>query len=80
MDTGYELSASDVSDLLRVTSPLYRKRVARLLRATIRKAGEGFHYMDESGADISFAEIYRRSQADAGVQRNIYNIWCYYMR
>ncbi len=80
MNAAYKLTVNDITDLLRVASPWHRRQVARLVKATIRKAGESFRCSDESGANISISEIHRRSQADPKVQRSIYNIWCFYMR
>jgi hypothetical protein len=80
MDTDYELKADEIGDLLRVASPWHRKQVAELVKAVIRKKGEGFRFFDESGAEISLSEIHRRSQARADTRRSVYNLYLSYLR
>ncbi len=90
MSTGYELTVSELAELLHAASPWHRKQIAAMLKAVIRKKGNGFRYFDESGAEISLSEVHRPSQARKRVegvlrgkcrfhtQRSVYNLWYYY--
>jgi len=80
MSTGYKLKVSEVLWLLRAASLRHRKQIAALVKAVIRKKGEGFRYFDETGTEISLSEIHRRSQADAHTRRSVYNLWFFYTR
>lgn len=77
---GPELKEEELSELLRGLSRWNRNQIAVLLKAQIRKRGNGLRYFDESGAEISLSEIHRRSQADDERRHRIYNLWMFYNR
>jgi hypothetical protein len=78
MSTGYESKLSDIVYLFDVASEEDRRRVARLVQANVVKRDRAVAFLDASGAEITIAEIHRRTQADSTVQRAVYNIWMTY--
>ncbi len=80
MKTGYELPLQELDYLFRVMSPWHRKQMLAAVGAVAKKRGGGFQFLDKSGAEISFAEVHRWSQASPSIQRQFYNLWMSYAR
>ena len=78
MSTGYESKLHDIVYLFDVASEADRRRVASLVQAKVVDQDRALTFFDTSGAEITIAEIHRRTQADSAVQRTVYNMWMTY--
>ena len=78
MKTGYESKLSDIVYLFDVASDADRRRVAGLVGASVAVRDGGTVFLDASGAEIPSGEIHRRTQAEPGIQRTVYNMWMTY--
>ena len=74
----YESDIGDIRYLLEVASPVDLQAVAILVGAKVGFEERRPRFVDATGADLSMAEILRRSQAEPTVQRRIYNMWMTY--
>lgn len=74
MKTGYESRLSDIDYLFDVASPGDRKRIAGLVGASTKEELSKLRFLDVSGAEITSAEIHRRTRLDPEVQRSVYSL------
>jgi hypothetical protein len=78
MSTGYESKISDIVYLLDVASDADVAKLALMIRASVRKDGDRWRFLDEAGRELTLIEIHRRTQADPTPQRSVYNMWMTY--
>jgi hypothetical protein len=76
--SGYESQLRDIEYLFDVASETDRAKVAKMVCASVKRAGNRNRFFDEAGQELSLDEIHRRTQADPIVQRSVYNLWMTY--
>jgi hypothetical protein len=76
--SGYALRREDFAYVVEVASRHHRKQIAGSLGLTVHvRRGEVF-FRGPDGAEVPLEEAHRRSQAEAQIQREIYNLFMHY--